>query len=187
MKKILALCLILAGCSLQKPAVFPPVPPAKPIAKFVPLATEEAPLNRVVLSWNNSSPSVTLGWDASSSSGVTGYYIYQGGLVGVYTNKYDAGNVAQFTVTNLAPGGCYYFVATAYNNILLESEYSNEVAYTVPSNTVSVFTSMDLRYWYCVLNSDIDTEAALTYTSSSRYFYAVKGTNRIPLKISVRH
>lgn len=75
--------------------------------------------------------SVTLAWDASASSGVTGYKIYVSNTSGSYTTGIDVGNVLTFTVQNLQNGTTYYFVATAYNPSN-ESGYSNEVSTTTP-------------------------------------------------------
>lgn len=75
--------------------------------------------------------SVTLAWDASISSGVTGYKIYVSNTSGSYTTGIDVGNVLTFTVQNLQNGTTYYFVATAYNPSN-ESGYSNEVSTTTP-------------------------------------------------------
>jgi hypothetical protein len=98
----------------------------------------------------------------STSNGVIGYRIYQGAtnppvagwrgdvydtnappcpsvllLPGtnfyrVYTNMMDVGTNLTATVTNLVFGPTYYFSATAYDTNGLESDYSGEVAFTVP-------------------------------------------------------
>jgi len=77
-------------------------------------------------------PAVTLEWDPSPDSWVSGYAIHYGTASGVYTVRVDVGNVTTCTITNLTPATTYYFVATAYTADGLESLPSNEVAYTVP-------------------------------------------------------
>jgi len=79
-----------------------------------------------------SAASVTLAWDASPSPEVTGYKIYFGPSSRNYTNVINVGNVLVATVTNLSTGGTYFFAATAYDGGGLESDFSNEVSYTVP-------------------------------------------------------
>lgn len=79
--------------------------------------------------------SVTLAWDASPSPSVTGYYIYYGPGSRSYTNKVYSG-CCSCVVSNLTGGVTYYFAATASDTNGLESDYSNEVSYRVPSNWV---------------------------------------------------
>ena len=74
----------------------------------------------------------TLEWSASLNATVTGYYLYCGTSPGVYTNKMDVGTNTAFTVTGLALGSTYYFATTSHTAARDESNYSDEVAYTVP-------------------------------------------------------
>ncbi len=80
------------------------------------------------------SQSVTLAWDASPGTNVVGYTLYEGNASGQYTNRIWVGNVLIFTLSPLTKGQTYYFVATASDAEGLESEYSNEVSYTVPTD-----------------------------------------------------
>jgi hypothetical protein len=73
-------------------------------------------------------------------SGVSGYRLYQGGTSRVYTNWVDSGSTTQATISGLTVGKTYYFAATAYNSSGVESDYSSEVAYTVPASTNPVIT-----------------------------------------------
>lgn len=77
---------------------------------------------------------VTLAWDASTDPTVTGYHLYYGGVSANYTNMLDAGAATSITISNLAPSATYYFAATSYNQVGLESGYSTELAYMVPVN-----------------------------------------------------
>jgi len=77
--------------------------------------------------------SVTLTWDPSPDATVTGYRIYYGVASRSYTNIVDAGDATSITISNLVEGVTYYFAATAYNVLGMESEFSDEVSYTVPS------------------------------------------------------
>jgi hypothetical protein len=71
-----------------------------------------------------------LGWDPSESS-VIGYKMYYGKTEGDYDYSVDVGNFTSCTISGLEEGATYYFAVTAYNDIG-ESDYSNEISYTVP-------------------------------------------------------
>jgi hypothetical protein len=76
--------------------------------------------------------SVTLAWDPSADTNVVGYNIYYGVASRTYTNHIDVGNTLTATVSNLVEGTTYYFAATAYNGLGMESDYSNETSWTAP-------------------------------------------------------
>jgi hypothetical protein len=76
--------------------------------------------------------SVALAWNRSPDTNVIGYRIYYGGAAGSYTNMIDVGDVTNAVVTGLVEGGTYFFAATAYNVVHLESVYSSEVSYSTP-------------------------------------------------------
>jgi len=77
---------------------------------------------------------VSLAWNPSPDSTVTGYRIYFGPSSGVYTNSIAFGRVTNETVRNLTIGSTYYFAAVAFNGVGLESPFSNEVSYKVSSS-----------------------------------------------------
>lgn len=73
---------------------------------------------------------VTLSWDASTDSAVGGYKLRYGTAKGSYTQTIDVSKATSYTVSNLADGATYYFVASAYDTgRTQESGYSNEVAF----------------------------------------------------------
>ena len=76
---------------------------------------------------------VTLNWDASNSPNITGYHVYYGTTSGSYSYKVNAGNTTSVTITNLAPGQTYYFVATSQDANGNQSPCSGEVSLTIPS------------------------------------------------------
>lgn len=78
---------------------------------------------------------VTLAWNQSTDPTVVGYNIYYGGASGNYTNTLSAGNATNLTVGGLVPGCTYYFAATTYNSSGVQSPFSNEVFYSVPTNS----------------------------------------------------
>jgi hypothetical protein len=77
--------------------------------------------------------SLTLAWDPSTSSAIAGYRLYEGGASQIYTNVITVGNVTTQTVSSLRAGVTYYFSVTAYDGNGLESDFSNEISYTVSS------------------------------------------------------
>lgn len=83
---------------------------------------------------------VTLGWDASPDTSVTGYKVYQGGLSGVFTNSYSVSgrSTTTYQVSNLKGGITYFFTCSATDGAGLESAYSNEISYQVPQAPIIV-------------------------------------------------
>ena len=81
--------------------------------------------------------SVTLAWNPSISTDVAGYRIYYGLACGVYNSTISvAGSTAtNATVTGLVEGATYYFAATAVDALGIESQFSNETSYSVPTNS----------------------------------------------------
>jgi hypothetical protein len=75
--------------------------------------------------------SVTLAWNTSADPTVVGYNIYYGVVSRTYTNVVNVGNTTNVTISGLVEGATYYFAATAYNTLGLESNFSGEASYTV--------------------------------------------------------
>jgi hypothetical protein len=78
--------------------------------------------------------SVTLAWNPSTDPIVAGYNVYYGGASGTYTNEICAGNATNVTISGLIQGTTYYFAATTYASSGVESPFSSEVSYLVPTN-----------------------------------------------------
>ena len=84
------------------------------------------------------SASVTLSWtppveneDGTTLTDLAGYYIYYGDTAGLYPNSIRINNpsISTYVVDNLTPN-TYYFVATSFNSMGVESAYSNEATKT---------------------------------------------------------
>jgi PA14 domain/Fibronectin type III domain len=84
--------------------------------------------------------SVRLAWNASPSSGVTGYRVYYRQSSGGQSTSVNVGNVLTATISNLNDATTYLFWVTAYNNAGLESTGSNEVPYTTPSASQQTYS-----------------------------------------------
>jgi hypothetical protein len=87
------------------------------------------------------SADVTLAWDANSESDLSGYRVFCGESSGNYSITHDIKSsdpneppptTCEFT--GLQEGKKYYFAAVAYNQNS-QSNYSQEIAYTVPVAT----------------------------------------------------
>ncbi len=78
--------------------------------------------------------SVTLAWDPNPEPDVSGYIVYFGNASRDYPSSTNVGNVTTATVYGLQEGLTYYFAITATNTAGLESDYSNEVTNSIPSD-----------------------------------------------------
>jgi Fibronectin type III domain len=85
------------------------------------------------------SNSVTLTWDkAASHTNLSSFILKWGTTSGHYPQQMSvATNLTTATVDNLVSGVTYYFVVTAKNVANLESDPSNELAYTVSSADIA--------------------------------------------------
>ena len=98
-------------------AASPPMPPiVKPVTRTVDIGLE---------------------WKHSPDTNVVGYRIYYGAFSGNYTNSIQVEKTNRATVKCERKIGDIYFAATAFNDLGVESDFSNEVKYSfvVPTNT----------------------------------------------------
>ncbi|HKS35949.1 MAG TPA: fibronectin type III domain-containing protein [Verrucomicrobiae bacterium] len=79
-----------------------------------------------------SAQSLTLAWDPSASTNVTGYNLYYGQVSGGPTNTINAGLVTTSSVPGLQEARTYFFFVKAYSSTGTESDPSNLITYTVP-------------------------------------------------------
>jgi fibronectin type 3 domain-containing protein len=80
---------------------------------------------------------VQLSWDASTSAGVVGYYVYRGTQSGPPYSTYSRLNTSLVAATaymdsTVASGATYYYVVTAVNGNAQESNPSNQASATIP-------------------------------------------------------
>ena len=102
----------------------------------------------VALELAHASYSVNLAWDASPSSGVTGYRVYYRSSTQNYPPVAVGPNVLTATISGLSDGTEYVFWVTAYNSAG-ESSRSNEVSYTTPSASPQAY------YYLTVVNGTV--------------------------------
>ena len=148
---------------------YPACPPANPLCKRSELSSDEAArdsarlrlskgsaVRRIrfcagllcgVLSfseWAVANPpgSLTLAWDPVSDPNIAGYNLYYGVASGVYTNVVQVGNTAQVTITGLVPGVTYYLAVTTRLVTGVESAYSDEILFTIPTGAPALQPSV---------------------------------------------
>jgi hypothetical protein len=89
-------------------------------------------LDRTCTTTTTTAHSVTLNWQSSTSTGVTGYNVYRSTVSGGYYMLLgNTGNLT-FKDTSVQSGISYYYVVTALNSAGNESLYSNQVTAVVP-------------------------------------------------------
>jgi hypothetical protein len=84
--------------------------------------------------------SVTLAWGPGTNTAVAGYHVYYGGATLTYTNMVAVGDVTNATVSGLVGGAEYFFAATTVDSAGVESLFSNEISFQVPSATAAPAT-----------------------------------------------
>lgn len=78
---------------------------------------------------------VSLSWNASTSTNIKGYYVYRADIAGGAYAKLNGSPVTAtaYTDASVASGRTYYYVTTAVDTNNVESTYSNQATAVVPS------------------------------------------------------
>jgi len=71
---------------------------------------------------------LTLSWDPSTGTSITGYFVSYGTQSGVYTQRLDVGNQTSQSFSTLVDGQIYYFIVQAYDSSGAISAPSAEVS-----------------------------------------------------------
>jgi hypothetical protein len=90
-------------------------------------------------------PSVTLSWDPSPDTAVTGYLLRWGRASGGCTNQLDIGNATNATLGGLESNVSYYFAVVAYDGEGGTSPPSKEIEF-IPSNGPPAITAPELNF-----------------------------------------
>jgi hypothetical protein len=83
---------------------------------------------------------VTLAWNPSPDTNVTGYYIYYGVASGHYTGRVSVAKTNAGAITGLLEATTYFFSLTAHNAAGVESAPAGEISYLVPGFVLSMKT-----------------------------------------------
>jgi len=96
--------------------------------------------------------SVTLAWSPITNSDLAGYNIYYSSIRHTYTNVITVGNVTNATIAGLMEGTTYYFAVTTLSTAGLESDFSEEICYKVPSaaTTLMVLPGSAVQFSFSV-------------------------------------
>ena len=73
-----------------------------------------------------------IAWDPNTEPDVAGYRLHCGTSSHNYSVMIDVGPQTSGQVPNLQRGKTYYFAVTAYNSEGTQSDFSEEISYTVP-------------------------------------------------------
>lgn len=80
--------------------------------------------------------SVLVTWNANTESDLDGYQVHFGDSTGRYDKVVPAGvqesPQVEIPISMFVPGKTYYFAVTAFDTVLNESEYSDEVILFIP-------------------------------------------------------
>ena len=115
---------------------------------------------------------LTLAWDPSPDPTVVGYELYQGVESLTYTSMVDVGNADTTTITGLIPGATYFFAVTAYDSTGLESTFSGEISYTVPTSAVLAPGQLG----NVTVSVNADGQLVLSAIAPAGYVYSVLAT-----------
>lgn len=130
--------------------------------------------------------SVTVAWDSSPSTTVTGYKLYYSIAAGTYTatNSVDVGNVTTYQVNYplLKPGTKQFLVVTAYDATKLESGFSNEISFMIPLPPLNVHMTPQALVINSFTGANLVVESSSDLkTWSSTNLTALSDTTTIPI------
>lgn len=82
--------------------------------------------------------SLTLAWNPVPDPNIAGYNLYYGVVSRIYTDVVPVGNAEQVTITGLVPGVTYFLAVTSRLSSGLESAYSDEISFVLPTTAPSL-------------------------------------------------
>jgi hypothetical protein len=141
---------------------------------------------------------VSLGWNPSPDTNVTGYFLCWGYCRSACTNLIDAGNSTSVTVAGLEPGAIYYFTVVAHDDAGDQAPPSNVVTYPPgptlnlqPSSggiasamsldfeasagvTYSLQATLDFQHWTTLFTTNCAVAGLMTLQDSDRADYPTR-------------
>ena len=169
---------------------------------FLVLLHNPAPLPGAIVA-GSGAYSVTLAWNPSPNTNVTGYCVYYGPASRQYSNRVGVGNVTTVTVSGLVGGVTYYFAATTIAADGQESGFSQEIKYTpglpniriraatvgqfvlrvsgLNSTTYEIQATQDFKTWTIIGTVTLGTNGSMDFTDTNavnfpRRFYRTQQT-----------
>ena len=104
------------------------------------------------------SSQVTIAWDPNPQPEVEGYKLYHGATSGQYSGASDIGDQTSATLSGLQAGITYFIAATAYDVYGNQSNYSEEVSFTVPSGGQNHSMTFNLSPGWALLSLPFQLE-----------------------------
>jgi hypothetical protein len=159
--------------------------------------------------------SLTLAWDAVSDPGVAGYNIYYGTTSQVYPYVVHVGDTNVATIFGLVPGITYFIAMTTRLATGLESAYSDEIVFSLPStvpvirpsalpagqvglavsapagHTYDVLATEDFALWLSIGTVTVDASGAFNFIDPdaaqypSRFYQLHETTYTVPGSLPV--
>lgn len=112
---------------------------------------------------------VSLAWDSVPETAIRGYKVYVGTQSQQYSQTFEAGLATTFLVTPLDAGATYYFAVSAIGSTGLESELSDEIAFTTASPVVPLGLHTLRLGWVSAPEPDIASYRVQVGTRSKGY------------------
>jgi hypothetical protein len=112
---------------------------------------------------------VSLAWDSVPETPIRGYKVYVGTQSQQYTQTFDAGLETTFPVTPLDAGATYYFAVSAIGSTGLESELSDEIAFTTAPPFVALGIHTMRLGWIAAPEPDVASYRVQVGTRSKEY------------------
>jgi fibronectin type 3 domain-containing protein len=121
-------------------------------------------------------PPKNLVWSPVLDEDIVGYKVYYGTASRTYGAPVDVGNQTSYSLAGFETGQIYYFAVKAYNTAGVESEFSEELAWTnsgstppanqppIISGTPSTSVAEGVAYSFTPTASDADTGDTLTFS-----------------------
>ncbi len=128
---------------------------------------------------------MALYWNASPDANVAGYRLCWGQSSGDYTATISAGLKTSFSLTDLVPGLTYYLSLTAYDRSGVDSEFANEVRYTVPYPPIPTrpsFLKLPTAVTFTQNGVTITPGASVTVAPHANVTFSTAVTGTSPLK-----